>query len=250
MFENDTSDKIFDIYTEYLKYPTSSKIRKAFYTYVSYNYFIKKVQCPDIVWEILEEEYANGFNTPMICKIAFIEVMSKQHDPTKRQITIVETLINELAKNSIHFEFYKKFSKWIKIPFGMVDKTVIDFRTNPNHKVEIKYTITTPEGKLDPVIEEMGSIYQGVFTKEIIMFYGEQINYSIREYSEEAPNGKVVDNYSVRISKKDIYNDETRFGMINSMMVCKELGKDKECKEIMQTYELDKVAGKELFKLL
>ena len=51
------------------------------------------------------------------------------------------------------------------------------------------------------------------------MFYGEQINYSIREYSEEAPNGKVVDNYSVRISKKDIYNDETRFGMINSMMV-------------------------------
>ncbi len=250
MFENDTSDKIFDIYTEYLKYPTSSKVRKAFYTYVSYNYFIKKVQCPRIVWEILEEEYANGFNTPMICKIAFIEVMSKVSEPTKRQITIVETLINELAKNSIHFEFYKKFSKWIKIPFGMVDKTVIDFRTNPNHKVEIKYTITTPEGKLEPVVEEMGSIYQGVFTKEIIMFYGEQINYSIREYSEEAPNGKVVDNYSVRISKKDIYNDETRFGMINSMMVCKELGKDAECKEIMQTYELDKVAGKESFKLL
>ena len=132
----------------------------------------------------------------------------------------------------------------------MVDKTVIDFRTNPKHKVEIRYTITNAEGKLEQKVEEMGSIYQGIYSKEIIMFYNEQVDYSIVEYSDEIPEGKVVDNLSIRISQKNIYNDETRFGMINSMMVCQDLGKKNEMREIMQTYELGKIAGKELFKLL
>lgn len=251
IFENDTSDKLYDIYQDYLRGTTSSKVRKAFYTYVAYNYFIKKVQCMDVFWDILEEEYANEFNTPMICKIAFIEVMSKKSSSlSERQIEIVQRLINDLAKDNIYFEFYKKFHKWVKIPFRMADKTIIDFRTNPKHRVEISYTIHTPEGHTIEVSEEMGSVYQGIFTKEIVLFYGEEIDYSITEFSDELPEGKVVDHYSVKISEKDAYNDETRFGMINTMMICKDLGRDKECTEMMQNYELDRIAGQKAFKLL
>ena len=96
----------------------------------------------------------------------------------------------------------------------------------------------------------MRSIYQGIFTKEIIMFYGEEINYSIKEYSEDFPNGKVLDNYSVRITDKNAYNDETRFGMINGMMICRSIGRNDAAREIMQSYELSRIAGQELFKLL
>jgi hypothetical protein len=96
----------------------------------------------------------------------------------------------------------------------------------------------------------MGSIYQGIFTKEIIMFYGEEIDYSITEYSDECPLGKVVDNYSVRITEKNTYNDESRFGMINGMMICRSLGRDDAARDIMQSYALCKESGKELFKLL
>lgn len=250
IFEASTEDKIYDIYQEYLKGVTLSKIRKAFYTYVTYNYFIKKVQCPDIVWDILEQEYDDGLATPLICKIAFIEVMSKRESLTERQIKIVQGLIEGLAKNNVNFEFYKKFNKWFKIPFNLVDKTIIDFRTNPKHRVDITYEIKTTEGKTKQVTEEMGSIYQGIFTKEIIMFYGEEIDYSITEYSDEIPHGKVVDNYSVRITEKNVYNDESRFGLINGMMICKSLGRDEAAREMMQSYELCKQAGKELFKLL
>lgn len=250
IFESGNEDKIYDIYQEYLKGVTLSKVRKAFYTYVTYNYFIKKVQCPDIVWEIMEQEYNDGLSTPLICRIAFIEVMSKRESLTERQIKIVQGLIEGLAKNNVNFEFYKKFNKWFKIPFNLVDKTIIDFRTNPKHRVDISYEIKTPEGKTNRVTEEMGSIYQGIFTKEIIMFYGEEIDYSITEYSDEVPHGKVVDNYSVRISEKNVYNDESRFGLINGMMICRSLGREEAAREMMQSYELCKQAGKKLFKLL
>ena len=250
IFEGNTENKIYDIYMSYLEEATSTVIRKAFYTYVTYNYFIKKVQCPDVVWEILEQEYDNGLNTPVICSIAFVEAMSKKTSLTERQIKILQSLIETLAKNNINFEFYKKFNKWFKIPFNLVDKTIIDFRTNPKHRVDITYSIKTPEGRTKKVTEEMGSIYQGIFTKEIIMFYGEEIDYSIKEYSDEDPDGKVVDNYSVRITEKNIYNDESRFGMINGMMICRALGREDAAREIMQSYALCKEAGKEIFKLL
>lgn len=250
IFEARTEDRIYDIYREYLKYPTSSVVRRAFYTYVTYNYFIKKVQCPDIVWEILEQEYADGFKTSLIAEIAFVEVLSKKETLTKRQIDISKKLIEDLAKNHVSFDFFKKFNRWFKVPIYLVDKTIIDFRTNPKHKVSITYRIKTAEGFTKQVTEEMGGIYQGIFTKEVIMFYGEEINYSITEFSDEFPEGKVVDNYSVRITDKNTYNDETRFGMINGMMIAKSLGRDEAVTEIMQTYELHREAGKDLFKLL
>lgn len=250
IFEGSVEDKIYDIYMEYLRGSTSTVVRKAFYTYVTYNYFIKMVQCPDIVWEVLEQEYDNGFAAPLICKIAFVEVMSKKISLSERQINICQRLIEDLVKSGVDFEFYKKFNRWFKIPFSLIDKTIIDFRTNPKHRVDITYYIKTLEGKTNKVTEEMGSIYQGVFTKEIIMFYGEEIDYSITEYSDEYPQGKIVDNYSVRISETNAYNDESRFGLINGMMICKALGKDDAAREMMQSYELCKEAGKELFKLL
>ena len=137
IFEGSTEDKIYDIFCEYLKGSTATVIRKAFYTYVTYNAFIKKVQCRDIIWDILEQEYDNKLATPIICKIAFIEEMSKRTQITERQINICHTLIDGLVEDGIIFEFYKKFNKWFKIPFELVDKTIIDYRTNPKHRVNI-----------------------------------------------------------------------------------------------------------------
>ncbi len=250
IFEANTEDKLYHIYREYLKGPTSTVIRKAFYTYVTYNSFIKKVQHKDDIWEFLEQEYANGLNTPLICKITFLEEMSKREELSQQQIKISQMLLEDLAKKHVNLEFYKKFYRWFKIPFQLIDKTIIDFRTNPKHRVDITYSIKTAEGSTKQVTEEMGSIYQGIFTKEIIMFYGEEINYSITEYSDEFPQGKIVDNYSVKITEKNIYNDESRFGMINGMMICKDLGREDGAKDIMLTYQLCKDAGKKVFKLL
>ena len=250
IFEGNTEDKIYDIYEEYLKGPTSTVIRKAFYTYVTYNYFMKQIQCPDIVWEILEQEYDNGLATPLICKITFVEVMSKRTSLTQRQIKISENILESLEKSGVNFEFYKKFDRWFKIPFGLVDKTIIDYRTNPKHRVDITYEIITQEGNTSRVTEEMRSIYPGIFTKEVIMFFGEKIDYSITEYSDDFPHGKVVERSSVRITEKNVYNDESRFGMINGMMICKDVGRDGAAREIMQSYELCKEAGKKIFKLL
>ena len=250
IFEGQVNDRLYELYKEYIKGVTRTVIRKAFYSYVTYNYFVKKIQCPDSVWEILEHEYFNGLATPVIVKIAFVEKMSSKTNITERQIKICEGLIKSLVKDKIIFQFYKKFNRWFKIPFDLIDKTIIDYRTNPKHRVNIVYTINKNGGEQVENTEEMNSIYPGIFTKNIIMFYGEKITYKILEYSDEYPYGKEVATDSICISEKNTYNDESRFGMINSMMICRKIGREDAAREMMQSYQLCKEAGREIFKLL
>ena len=108
---------------------------------------LKNVQCPERVWEIVEQELENGFDVTLITKIAFVEVMSQKDKLTENQIKITKDLIDTLVKSNVNFEFYKKFNKWYKIPFNLLDKTIIDFRTNPKHRVDITYEIKNQEGK-------------------------------------------------------------------------------------------------------
>ena len=250
IFEGQVNDRLYELYKEYIKGVTRTVIRKAFYSYVTYNYFVKKIQCPDSVWEILEQEYFNGLATPVIVKIAFVEKMSSKTNITERQIKICEGLIKSLVKDKIIFQFYKKFNRWFKIPFDLIDKTIIDYRTNPKHRVNIVYTINKNGGEQVENTEEMNSFYPGIFTKNIIMFYGEKITYKILEYSDEYPYGKEVATDSICISEKNTYNDESRFGMINSMMICRKIGREDAAREMMQSYQLCKEAGREIFKLL
>ena len=66
------------------------------------------------------------------------------------------------------------------------------------------------------------------------------------EYSDEYPYGKEVATDSICISEKNTYNDESRFGMINSMMICRKIGREDAAREMMQSYQLCKEAGRNI----
>lgn len=70
------------------------------------------------------------------------------------------------------------------------------------------------------------------------MFYGEKITYKILEYSDEYPYGKEVATDSICISEKNTYNDESRFGMINSMMICRKIGREDSSKRNGAVYSI------------
>ena len=174
--------------------------------------------------------------------------MSQKDKLTENQIKITKDLIDTLVKSNVNFEFYKKFNKWFAVPYNIVDKTIIDYRTNPKNKVYITYKIKSITGETKEKTEEMRSVYSGIFTKDVIMFFGEEIEYYFEEISET--DSIETKKYTMKINQKDIFNDEGRFGMLNGMMICKELHRDKDARELMETYELHTDASEQLFKLL
>ena len=88
-----------------------------------------------------------------------------------------------------------------------MDKTIIDYRTNPKNKVYITYKIKSITGETKEKTEEMRSVYSGIFTKDVIMFFGEEIEYYFEEISET--DSIETKKYTMKINQKDIFNDET-----------------------------------------
>lgn len=248
IFEGDISEKIHKIFNRYVQNPSYVTIRKAFYTYVSYNYFVKEIGCMDSTWEIMQQDISDGLDVTVISKIGFLAYLIEGKEPDTKQIEIAKKLMNQLAKKNIVFEFYKRFNKWFSVPYSIVDKTIIDYRTNPKHKVYITYKIKSLTGETKEKTEEMRSVFSGIFTKDVIMFFGEKIEYFFEEITET--DSIETKKQTLKITQKDIYNDESRFGMLNGMMICKELHRDKDARELMENYELNTDASEKLFKLL
>lgn len=248
IFEGDVSERIHGIFNKYVQNPSYATIRKAFYTYVSYNYFVKNIPCPDSTWDIMQQDIKDGTEVTVISKIGYLSHVIESEHVTQEQIETSKKLMSQLAKKNIVFEFYKKFNKWFAVPYNIVDKTIIDYRTNPKNKVYITYKIKSITGETKEKTEEMRSVYSGIFTKDVIMFFGEEIEYYFEEISET--DSIETKKYTMKINQKDIFNDEGRFGMLNGMMICKELHRDKDARELMETYELHTDASEQLFKLL
>ena len=96
--------------------------------------------------------------------------------------------------------------------------------------------------------EDMLDVYDGIFVKTFVMFFGEVIQYYI---SEEHGN-EVEVTESNRIVNNDVYNknDESRYTLLNQMLISSTLQEEEELYQIMKRYAGYDELTKKTFKLL
>ena len=69
----------------------------------------------------------------------------------------------------------------------------------------------------DYIAEDMPDVYDGIFVKQFIMFFGEMIQY----YITEEQGGRIEVTESSRLSNNDVYNekDDSRYNLLNQMLI-------------------------------
>lgn len=249
IFEGREEERLLEVFEVFCQNTSEKNIRKAFYTYYCYNNFIKGKEASEAIYELIEKDMKQGIRVSEICKMAYLGNAAKKENISKEQISLCKDLIYELTEINIVFEFYKKFNKWFKMPYSILDKTVIDYRTNPKNKVYIMYTVYDEDGNAGKsYTEEMSSVYPGIFVKQLTMFYGEKVVYTIVDKDNEDITHS--SEKSISLMRKDIYNDDNKFGQINGMLISDEIGRQDALEELMKNYEFNRQASEELFKLL
>ena len=91
-------------------------------------------------------------------------------------------------------------------------------------------------------------MYDGIFVKAFVMFFGEMVQYYI---SEEYGN-EVQVTESSRIANNDVYseNDLSRYNLLNQMMISNTLQDEKALYHNMKQYAGYQEVTEKLFKLL
>lgn len=224
-----------ELFEQYIRNGANTKVELAFLSYHAYEYFAKERLLGGYIIDHLVRNYKRGEELNDACKLAMLKYYSEVKgygEAVKDMLT--EFLLYFLHKN-IFFKFFMAFDGILPELQMYDDKTVIEYRTDPEHKVMLHYIIESPENAEDEYhTEEMLNMYGGIFSREFILFFGENLQYYITE--EAGGSEKLTASDSVTISDAVSKDMASRYCLINDMVVSKTLQDDSTLIKLMEEY--------------
>jgi hypothetical protein len=238
-----------EIFEEYSKNATGTRVSLAYLSYCSFEYFAKERITDEKVFDHITEMYRLGEPVNDACKLALLKYYAEDKSKRTEKIkAMLKEFIVDFMHRNTYFRFFGKYADLVPEISDYLDKTIIEYRTNPNYRVMLHYILEDGrEGDGNYHTEEMRNMFGGVFTREFILFFGENLQY----YITEEQNGKEVLTASDSLSVSDTSDSriESRYTMLNDMVVSRTVKDDNTLLDIMREYvEADAFAHR-VFKL-
>ena len=130
----------------------------------------------------------------------------------------------------------------------MKDKTIVEYHTRGGVRARIHYVMMHENGQAEDYLSEyMQEVYSGVFFKEFVLFFGENLQYYIMEESENEE--QLTESGSLQ--KSDIMNEspDSKYEIINDMMISMTLQDDTTLDHLIEEYYRREYLDHRLFTL-
>ena len=222
-----------NVFESYTKGGGRQLVMDAYANYVAYAYFVREQATPAALFEELKNRYLDGAELTDICKLALLKYHTELSDLPEEDEKWMDELLAEMISQEMYFSFYRKLPGRLLEKYQFYDKTFLEFRTDPKSRVRLHYAL--PEAPDQYITEEMQHMYGGIFVRQFVLFFGESIQYYITEEEEETE--KVV--LSDQITNTDVFSQlpETRFSLLNEIMLHHTLKEADELLKCMDEYE-------------
>ena len=247
LFLRDGVQETEEIFDEYRRKLGRKMIIQAYVIYCSYEYFVKEVQVAPLVFEYLERENVKE-EQEEVCRLALLRYYAEKHVLNEQQEEYVQDSLEYYVHAGIHFEFFQKFDSALIRALQIHDKTIIEYRTNPQAKVSLCYYIEHLNGeKSSEMTEPMLNMYEGIFIKEFVLFYGDRLVYRVLE--EMKGMEKKTEKKVRELNKTGETDRNTCYELLNRISGSLSENQEEKAREEIRTYlELEQLV-KEIFTL-
>lgn len=248
MFTHTRTDEVYDIFEVYYSKGPNERVVEAYLAYHSYLYFVREMTVSSQIFDIIEVILEGEKTLAPVCKLALIRYYSDLEELTEFRKDLAQDILQEMVRKGYVFPFYTKLGTKVRLPFDVVDKTMVEYRTDPSHRVVIHYVYEDGEHRKSYVSEDMKNVYEGVFVKSFVVFYGESVQYYI---SEEDGSGEIttesrnVVNHSVEPDKS-----EGRYEELNDIIASRDAHDSETYRKLVHTYAVTESVAGQLFKPL
>lgn len=245
-----------DIYAYYVAHDPDDRLIEAIVTQGAYDYFVKQSVVERYIFDKIPElakkktdsgklnnqnldqkysdkEYAD---LQMIIGMAYVKYCAENPSSmTEEQKALISHFLWEQINHDIVLPCYKDYISLMPQFSRFLDKTVIEYHTKPGNRVVIHYMLGgKSENGSEYCTEEMQAIYDGVFTKVFIVFFGENIQYYITE--EEQGDERLTESGSITKSDINAENHDSRYCLLNDIMVAKNLQDYRTVDTLLEEY--------------
>ena len=230
-----------EVFKAYEKPGCSRQVVRAYLTYVSYKYLINDVPIGAFTMEFLKRDVRNDEND--ICTLALLRYLSEQEDLTEDDRNAAEYWLLRMEAKGKLMPCFLKLGKYFRLPDGLRDKCLIEYRTDPRHKVTLHYSYRV-NGRRKQKDMPMRNICYGIFIKDIVLFLGEKIEYVI---SDESETDTFVSERMTLEKNDDSLDPGTQFGQINAIIKAREDGDKDRAIALLNEYLKNRFATEQLF---
>lgn len=237
------------IFEDYLDNGASPRVEMAYLSYASYDYFVKERVTDHTVFTHLVNSYRQGEPLNDGCKLALLKFYSEYKAQITEKIkTMLVEFIQEFMHKNIYFKFFADFVDLVPELSAFSSALFVEYRTNPKSRVVLHYILADDEDDNMYRTEEMRNMYGGIFSKEFMLFFGERLQY----YVTEEHNGREVLTLSDSVSIEETISDGTdsRYNILNSMVVAKTLKDDATLMDLMLEYVEEDAFSERVFNIV
>lgn len=232
------------IYKSYCAHGGSELVRMAYLSYFANAYLVHDTVVPSHVFIQLGERFLKGQQFNAACGLGLLKYLAAQRQLTESQERIADGLLKEYTGRNLYFAFYKQLGGRLMQKYHLYDKYFLEYHSIPGAKVFLYYRM---EG-MEYLREELRERYAGIFVKELILFFGEEVQYYITEY--DGTKEHVME--SNCISNHDILDADTpgRYAMLEEILNYRTLNEEGRLLQAVKNYYSMHRVTEELFHLL
>lgn len=221
---------------------------RAYVTFLAYAYYWDQQPLVDYVASLLTTMYEKKANVDKICYLALVKYYSEKKKLSDQEELLTEELLESFQQDGLRLSFLQKLPPAFLQPYQLDDSIFIEQKASAGDRVTLYYAISSDKNDI-PVYksEPMKLMYQSIFSKEFILFYGEVLTY----YITIEHRGVVTTTQPVQVAMTQAdQKGRSRYQLINQMMAARILGKEQELKETVRRYLQAEMVSKELFPLI
>ena len=238
-----------DIFRYYISQGARQEIEEAVLVQSSYDYFCREKITEEYIFREIRNCYLRGEETQRICKLAYLKFYAENKDRMEREDEpLIQEFLQEMMKEHIHLNFFREYKDCLPQLQEMKDKTIVEYHTRGGVRARIHYVMLHENGQAEDYLSEyMQEVYSGVFFKEFVLFFGENLQYYIMEESENEE--QLTESGSLQ--RSDIMNEspDSKYEMINDMMISMTLRDDTTLDHLIEEYYRREYLDHRLFTL-
>lgn len=239
-------EKISDIFLEYYKRAGNDKLILAYISLVAHGYLHSGMCKVDFIFDIIEKRFIGNRILNDACQLALLKHFAKKTDITQAELEIEDTLLKYYIYNNMYFDFFARLDYRLLKKYFIYDKAFLQYESTPGAHVVLHYSRDEDGEEFNS--EDMVEMYDGIYVKAFVIFFGELIRYYITEEHDNSIEVKESNRLTCNNIPGD--NDHSRYNLINEMIISDTLSDETTLKSNIDEYKRLDAATKQLFKLI
>lgn len=239
-------EKISDIFLEYYKRAGNEKLILAYISLVAHGYLHSGRCKADFIFDIIEKRFIGNRTLNDACQLALLKYFAEKTDITQAELEIEDTLLKYYIYNNMYFDFFARLDYRLLKKYFIYDKAFLQYESTPGAHVVLHYSRDEDGEEFNS--EDMVEMYDGIYVKAFVIFFGELIRYYITE--EHDNSIEVKESNRLTCSNIPGDNDHSRYNLINEMIISDTLSDETTLKSNIDEYKRLDAATKQLFKLI